>query len=167
MSTLINLTFLMKILPKILMLSLCCCFIACTSNIVFEDQKDIPDGGWTYSDTLDFRYSVTDTAWLYNIYLDFSYADSFPHQNIYVQLHTSFPDGKRMSKLKSFDLFSSQGLPLGEGSGQRHQLRTVLQENAFFNQAGDYVLTVEQFTRREALAGISAVGLRVEKTKAR
>lgn len=137
---------------------------ACTSNVLFEEKKDLPAGGWTYRDTLDFRYTVTDTAQLYNLYLDFVYADSFPHQNLYVRLHTLFPDGKRPGKLKSFDFFSPQGQPLGRRSGRDNQLGVLLQENTFFNQPGDYVLTMEQYTRREMLAGLRSVGLRVEKT---
>lgn len=137
---------------------------ACTSNVLFEEKKALPPDGWTYRDTLDFRYTVADTAQLYNLYFDFVYADSFPHQNLYVRLHTLFPDGKRPVKLKSFDFFSARGQSLGQHSGHGNHLQVLLQENAFFDQPGDYVLTLEQYTRREALQGLRSVGLRVEKT---
>jgi hypothetical protein len=39
----------------------------------------------------------------------------------------------------------------------------VLQENAYFNKPGDYLITLEQYTRRDSLPGILAVGMALEK----
>jgi hypothetical protein len=40
----------------------------------------------------------------------------------------------------------------------------MLQENAFFKLPGTYVITVEQFGRRDPLRGLKSVALQVEKT---
>lgn len=140
---------------------------ACQSKYYFEDKKDIPQGQWAYSDTLDFRFSIADTSKTYNLYLDFAFADTFPTQNIYLKLHTRFPDGKRLSKQISFDLFDAQGVPNGECSGRKCRYMAVLQENAYFNQAGEYVVTAEQYTRQDVLPGMVSLGLAVELTGAR
>lgn len=137
---------------------------ACGPDYYFEETKTIADARWAYADTLDFRFSVTDTLEAYHIYLDFEYADTFPNQNIYLKLYTRFPDGKRLGKQKSFDLFDTQGKSLGACSGATCRLRTVLQERAFFNKPGDYVITLEQYTRSNPLPGIKAVGLTLEAT---
>jgi hypothetical protein len=42
-----------------------------------------------------------------------------------------------------------------------------LQANAFFKQPGAYTITLEQFMRRDPVAGIRKVGLSVEKTPAK
>lgn len=135
---------------------------ACQSKYSFEDKKNIPDGQWNYRDTLDFRFSITDTSRTYNLYLDFRYADTFATQNLYLQLHTLFPDGKRLKKQISFDLFDAQGAPKGTCSGHRCDYLAMLQENAFFDRSGEYVITVEQYTRQDSLPGILSVGLAIE-----
>ncbi len=137
---------------------------SCGPDYLFEEEKKIADGQWAYRDTLDFRFMVTDTAQLYNLFADFEYADTFPAQNIYLKLHTRFPDGKRMSRIRSFDLFDAQGSSAGKCSGHSCNTRILLQDKAYFNLPGEYMITLEQFTRRNPLPGVDVVGLAVEKT---
>lgn len=137
--------------------------LSCQNNFVIEEKKSIPGGQWMYRDTLDFQFNISDTAALYNLYVDFEHAADFPNQNLYVRLHTRFPDGKRLSKPRSFDLFSSEGKPTGKCSGDDCTLRAMLQENTYFNQPGEYLITIEQYMRQDSLPGIKAVGLAIEK----
>lgn len=137
---------------------------ACGPSYFYQSDTAIPAGGWMYRDTLDFGFTVADTSALYNLYLDTEYADSFPNQNLYLKLYTRFPDGKRLAKPYAFDLFDALGAAKGKCSGHTCTLRTLLQQNAFFNQTGPYTITVEQFMRRDSITGIRSVGLTVEKT---
>ena len=136
---------------------------SCGPDYLFEEEKKITDGQWNYRDTLDFRFTVTDTAQLYNLFADFAYADTFSTQNIYLKLHTRFPDGRRVSRIRSFDLFDAQGSAVGKCSGHACNTRILLQDKAYFNLLGEYMITLEQFTRRDPLPGMSAIGLAVEK----
>lgn len=140
---------------------------ACEEHNFFEKNVEIENAQWAYSDTLNYSFSITDTLETYNLYLDFTYVDTFPKQNIYLKLHTQFPDGKRLSKQKAFDLFDVQGQPLGRCSGHECRVRILLQEKAFFNTPGAYTITLEQYTRQEVLSGVSAVGLVLEATGVR
>ena len=140
-------------------------FSACGPDYVFHEEKELPEAGWSYRDTIDFRFSITDTSQVYNLYMDFEHADTFSQQNVYLKLYTLFPDGKRLSRVRSFDLYNAQGESNGKCSGSNCDVQLVLQENAYFNRPGDYVLTLEQYTRRETLGGIRAVGLAVERAK--
>lgn len=137
---------------------------SCEQNIFFEEKKEISGGVWTYGDTLDFKFAVNDTAELYNLYVDFEHADTFPNQNIYLKLYTRFPDGKRLSRVRSFDLYNAQGESNGECSGGKCRVRSLLQDKAYFNRPGEYTLTLEQFMRRNSLPGVRGVGLTIEKT---
>lgn len=139
--------------------------VSCEQNILFSEKKEIPGGVWTYRDSLDFRFTVTDTAQIYDMYVDFEHVDTFPNQNIYLKLYTRFPDGKRLSRARSFDLFDAQGESSGECSGGRCRVHSLLQNNAYFNRPGEYVITLEQFMRRDSLAGVKSVSLVIEKTK--
>ncbi len=140
------------------------CIASCGQKTFFEEKKPIPGGVWTYRDTLDFTFTVTDTTELYDMYVDFEHADTFSNQNIYTKLYTRFPDGKRLSRSRSFDLFNAQGESGGRCSGGTCHMRSLLQNNAYFNRPGDYVITLEQFMRHDSLPGIEAVGLVIERT---
>ena len=140
-------------------------FTACGPDYLFEEEKSIQNAQWTYRDTLDFRFNIQDTSALYNLSVAFTYADSFPNQNLYIKFYTKFPDGKRLSKPLSFDLFDPEGKPAGKCSGGSCRTNIPIQQNAFFEKAGEYVITLEQFGRKEALSGIKAVGLTVERTE--
>lgn len=137
---------------------------SCDQNFLFEEKKEIPGDVWVYRDSLDFKFTVSDTTELYNMYVDFEHADTFPNQNIYLKLYTRFPDGKRLSRARSFDLFSALGESVGECSGRKCRVRSLLQNNAYFNRPGEYVITLQQFMRRDSLAGVKTVGLAIEKT---
>lgn len=138
-------------------------FASCDDNTVFDAEKNIPNGQWAYPDTLDFTVPVSDTAQLYNLFIQFAYADTFPTQNIYLKLSTRFPDGKRVSRIRSFDLYDVQGKPTGKCAGSTCKAKILLQNNLYFNQVGDYLLTLEQYTRKSSLPGVTAVGLSMEK----
>jgi len=144
--------FLYLFLPAIALLS------ACSSDVLYESTVEIPGAVWTYQDTVDFKFEVRDTSALYDLYVDFSYRDDFPHQNVYLMLYTLFPDGTRLNRQYTFDLFDAKGVSTGTCSGHDCRVRILLQENAFFDQAGAYVLTLEQYTRRDSLPGIGSVG---------
>lgn len=149
----------------LLLIFLVVAFTACGPNYLFEEEKDIQSAGWMYRDTLDFRFSITDTSALYNLSVAFTYADTFPNQNVYIKFYTKFPDGKRLSKPLSFDLFDPEGKPAGKCSGGTCSTDIPIQQNAFFEKAGEYVITLEQFGRKEPLPGIKTIGFMVEKTE--
>lgn len=136
---------------------------SCEQKFLFEEKKEIPGGVWMYRDTVDFKFAVTDTAALYDLFVDFEHTDTFPNQNVYLKLYTRFPDGKRLSMARSFDLFNAQGESNGKCSGGDCRVHILLQDRAYFNQPGEYIITLEQFTRRDSLPGIRAVGLAIEK----
>lgn len=143
-------------------IALCCC--ACGPDYLYKEEKKIAAGQWAYRDTMDFRFSIADTTQLYNLFADFEYADTFPTQNIYLKLHTRFPDGKRIARIRSFDLFDTQGTAAGKCSGHTCKARILLQDKAYFNLPGEYTITLEQFTRRDPLPGMRSAGVAVEKT---
>ncbi|MCA0236691.1 MAG: gliding motility lipoprotein GldH [Bacteroidetes bacterium] len=137
---------------------------SCGPDYLYSEEKKIENGQWAYRDTMDFSFTVTDTSQFYNLFADFEYVDTFPMQNVYLRLYTRFPDGKRSARVRSFDLFDAQGKTTGKCSGHTCTTRFTLQDKAYFNLPGTYTITLEQFTRRDPLPGISKAALAVEKT---
>jgi gliding motility-associated lipoprotein GldH len=151
--------------PRVLLLFIALSIAACNDKYLFEAEKKIPDAHWSYMDTLDFKLPITDTAQLYNLYIKFSHADTFPNQNIYLKLHTRFPDGKRVSRIRSFDIFDTQGKATGKCSGGTCETQVLLQNKLYFNQLGEHLITLEQYTRSNPIEGLISVGIMLEKTK--
>ena len=151
--------------PFIFLIAFAALFSACGPDYLYEQHTEVPNAQWAYRDSMDFSFRIEKTDALYNLYLEFVHADTFATQNIYVQLHTRFPDGKTLKKTISFDLFDEKGAPKGDCSGGKCADRILIQQDAFFETPGEYRIVVEQYTRTERLPGIYGVGLMVEKTE--
>jgi gliding motility-associated lipoprotein GldH len=139
-----------------------CLSTACKKeHLLFEKEYAWKDANWRQSDTLNFAFDIADTMALYDIVLTVKHRTDYPFQNIYTQISTKFPEGQRPQQLINVDLADNTGTWNGTGSGKARSYDVDIQQNAFFNQAGKYVITLEQFMRTDALAGIESVALRL------
>lgn len=138
---------------------------SCSSEYLYQSQQPIPAEQWMYQDSVRFQFQVPDTITRYDFYLDMEYDAAYPFQNLYLRLSTDYPNGRRLSKVRSFDLFDAHGEVLGKSTSGHYRLRTPLQENAYFNAEGQYTVTVAQYTRLDSLPGIRAIGLAVARRK--
>ena len=136
-------------------------FSACQPRPVLNEKKTFPDQQWTYADTLDFEVAIDDTTQLYDLYLDVGHSPDFPNQNCYVKIFTRFPDGQRLDKLISLELADKSGAWFGRCNGKSCRLAIPLQTRAYFNQPGDYLFTIEQYTRMDTLSGVQSMGMRI------
>lgn len=137
---------------------------ACGSNYSFEERRGIAEASWTYADSLQYDFQINDSLQIYNLHLVVEHTDDFPFENLYVRLHTIFPDGNRLSEVVSLQLSDDVDRWLGSRRGDTYQLDIPIQQGAYFNQVGAYQLVVEQFSRREQLSGVQAITFALEKT---
>lgn len=133
-------------------------------DIIFEKNIELRDKHWTYADSLQYTFPIKDTSKIYSIYLQIAHEQVYPFQNIYLMLHTQFPSGKRIDNRINIDLAEPTGKWNGDCSGNSCALEIPIQEGAYFNETGDYTLTVEQYLRQDTLSGISAVKVMLEDT---
>ena len=138
---------------------------ACNDAFIYEAERPIDDGRWTYADSLTFDFAITDTTGVYNLYLDVTHSPDYAYENLYTRILTTFPGGQRLEQVLSLELADNTGRWAGDCGGERCVARIPLQENAYFNQAGDYVITVHQHMRQETLPGVAALGLAIERTE--
>ena len=140
-------------------------FASCDStNYHFKENLDFDNATWKYSDTTDFKVMIDDTLKRYNIGLNLNHSKDYLHQNIYLRIHTKFPDGKRFSQRVNIDLADKSGKWYGKCSGSSCKVEAYIQQDAFFNQVGEYTFTVEQFTRNENLENINNLMFYLEDT---
>jgi gliding motility-associated lipoprotein GldH len=144
------------------MLAFCFFLESCgKEKVIFEKDYDIKNGVWNYADTLIFAFDITDTMAIYDIILDVEHTPQYSMQNIYTNIYTKFPKGERIKQLLSIDLADNTGTWQGKCGSSSCDFEIKIQENAFFNILGQHIITLEQFTRLEALAGVKNIGLKI------
>ena len=143
-------------------LTIACLSTACKKEkILFEKEYPCQNATWQHKDTLDFAFDIADTMALYDIVLTIKHRTDYSYQNIYTKIFTKFPAGERSNQQINVDLADNTGKWNGIGSGSTRTYDVDIQQNAFFNQAGKHVITLEQFMRTEDLAGIESIALRL------
>lgn len=139
-------------------------FFACASDYAYQKEYALPEEGWTYQDTLNFSFDIEDTTSIYNLYLKIEHEKDYAFQNLYTRIHTKFPGGERIAEVLSLELADKAGGWQGNCSKKSCQLSIPIQQNAFFNAAGAYEITLEQFMRTDAVKGLHKIGFMLEKT---
>ncbi|MCB9275757.1 MAG: gliding motility lipoprotein GldH [Lewinellaceae bacterium] len=150
--------------PVFLLLSIAILLSSCGPAYEFKQKYDIDAEQWAYADTLDFTFAVKDTAVIYNLYLEVTHSTGFAYQNLYTQIYTRFPSGERIKELLSLELAGKGGIWLGDCGKNYCTLRIPIQEGAFFNQAGEYTITLQQFMRVDPVAGVRSIRFLLEDT---
>lgn len=137
---------------------------SCGPGYDYEKQYDFEDGNWAYEDTLGFTFTIQDTLSIYNLFLELEHSTGYNYQNLYTQIHTRFPSGKRLTELLSLELADKAGVWLGDCNSEYCTLTIPIQEGAYFNQAGEYTITVEQYMRVDPVEGVRSIGFMLEDT---
>lgn len=138
---------------------------ACSQPTLVDKQYQIPEEGWTYSDTLGWIFDVKDTLQIYNIRLTIEHERDFAFQNCYVKFYTLFPKGESTEQVVSLDMQTPSGKWYGKCGKETCVFSIPIQENAFFNQIGQHQIRMEQYMRKDSLVGIHTVRLVVEATQ--
>jgi gliding motility-associated lipoprotein GldH len=107
---------------------------------------------------------VADTSVRYNIYINIRHSFLFDWRNIYVQVGTQLPDGKKMEKRVNLPLSEADGKWYGSCLGDNCDIPIIIQQDAKFPVPGKYTFTIRQDMRVNPLEKIKSVGLRVEKS---
>lgn len=136
---------------------------SCNSDVIFDEDYTIPEHGWTYGEQAAFEFEIEDTTALYRMSVDIEHTTDFPFQNIYLRIHSVFPNDTINVIRHSVELQEPNGQWIGGCSGEDCAVRVILSENMYFNQTGLHKISFEQFTRRDSLPGIKKWGLILEK----
>lgn len=147
------------ILTGILLLML----TACNDNRVFEASKKIDQGKWRSDNILDFSTVLSDTLCGYTIYIDVRNDISYSYSNLYLFLHTLFPNGLIARDTIECMLAGYDGKWLGSGSGSVRFNRFLFQKGIRFPVSGEYRFELEQAMRVEELDGILDIGIRIDR----
>lgn len=136
---------------------------ACQKAYTYQERVVLPEEGWTYSDSVSFSFTISDTLSIYDLLLEIEHHPDFAWQNMYVKIHTDFPAGTRLSEKVSLQLMDPEkAIWYGKCNGDRCRVELSLQRNTYFQEIGEYTLTLEQFMRTSPLKGVSSIGLAIQ-----
>ncbi len=145
-------------LPAAILLS------ACGPDYIVNETSEIPGSQWGYADSIRFEIDIPDTARIYNLWLTLDHSPEFEWQNLYVRIHTLFPDGKRLSSPLSLELADKGGAWQGHCNRKRCRFRIPIQEGAYFQIPGRYAFTIEQYMRQSPVNGLQRWHFQIEDT---
>jgi len=140
-------------------------FAGCDSKRVFEDYSEFKSRNWLVSDPASFEFEIKDASKKYNLYYNVRNSLEYPYARIFINYAVTDSSGSELTKkLTSNFLFDQKtGQPYGRsGLGDVYDNQFLLLENYSFKNTGIYRMQLEQFNRQDTLAGILAIGIRIE-----
>lgn len=138
---------------------------SCDPNRLYETNTPVKSEKWSYDDIKSYTVDVQDTTTRYNIYINLRHSFQFDWRNVYVQVGTQLPDGKKMEKRVNLPLCEPDGKWYGSCLGDNCDVPLMIQHDARFPMPGKYTFTLRQDMRVDPLEKIKSVGLRIEKAK--
>jgi gliding motility-associated lipoprotein GldH len=139
---------------------------SCDDARVYEEVFDFNERQWVVDEKPVFEFVIDDADQRYNIYGNVRNSVSYPYSRLFFTYYLLDSTGVEIQKdLVSEFLFDAKtGEPQGRsGIGDLYDHQFILLKAYQFNTPGKYKIALEQFMRMDTLAGILAVGIRVEK----
>jgi gliding motility-associated lipoprotein GldH len=136
--------------------------ISCTDKPIYTEFHKFQDDIWTYADTASFEFEISDTEKSYNLYLDVEHLESYPFQNLYLNIHSIYPGDSIVTEQLSLELQENSGYWTGDCSGALCKIRFILREGLQFRAPGSYGIRLEQHNRTDSLQGIRKAAIVLE-----
>jgi len=148
----------------------CVCLIlsACTDHVVFQQDVQVPEGGWSRSFTPEFTFQVTDTVLQHDLYIDLRHTGDYPFSDLFLFVDLYGPNDRHLRDTVECLLADPTGRWYGKGTGfifaDRIKAHVLYKLKNRFPAAGSYTIKLEQAMRTELLAGVIDVGVSVERS---
>ncbi|MCQ2322219.1 MAG: gliding motility lipoprotein GldH [Bacteroidales bacterium] len=153
----------MKRLMVIFSLLVTIVLASCSNDMLYDQSVVIPDAEWNNKNLTYFDVAVDDTLSVYSFALNIRHFENYRYSNLYVFLHTTFPNGNQTHDTIECTLAYPDGRWVGKGSGNMRSDKIILNPNLRFPLRGDYHFEIEQAMRDEVLKGIADIGVSFEK----
>lgn len=139
--------------------------LSCGKNYQYQKKYELEGERWMYADSLEFSFDIQDTTNIYNLYLQLDHSTDYSFQNLYTNIHTTFPSGVRLDEKLSLELANRAGVWLGKCNQNHCTLTIPIQQNAYFNQQGRHRIMLEQYMRQDSIPGIRSIAFMLEDTR--
>lgn len=146
-------------MKKLIYISLLIFLYSCGGQSIVHSDKLVIGEQWSYDNLLVSTYEAKDTTNRYDLALRINHNKEYDYQNVYLQVETIFPDGKKSKNPLSLDLANKMGTWLGNCSSNDCEIIFSFQDNFRFKSVGKHQFSIGQFSREDQLKGISEIEL--------
>ena len=146
----------------LLILPLMVMFFASCGNGSYNERTIIPNAEWDQENRVTFDIAVSDSTCGYVFGLDLRHLENYRYSNLFVFLHTTFPNGNITHDTIECTLAMPDGRWIGKSSGSMRDLHIPLNESLRFPLCGNYHFEIEQAMREPVLKGITDIGIFIE-----
>ncbi len=134
--------------------------IACDDSLIYENNQGFEDNTWSYQDAKTFSFDI-DSLTPVKLFINLRTTTNYPYSNIYMFLHSDYPNGYNDIDTLEFFLADPIGNWLGDNSGTVVENKAMISKG-IFPATGTYTFKLEQAMRNDSLPEILDVGIRVE-----
>lgn len=136
---------------------------SCSSDKLYNESVVISDAKWDNEMIPFFDVTVDDTLADYAFYLNIRHLENYRYSNLYVFLHTEFPNGNITHDTIECTFARPDGSWMSKGSGTIRSAKILLNPALRFPLSGEYHFEIEQAMREEVLNGITDIGISFER----
>lgn len=132
---------------------------ACNRGVVSSDHQDLPEHGWSMTDTIRLTLDVKDSTLTYDLAVLLRHSDQYTYQNLwlFVQAQDSLSPVQRDTVMAC--LADDRGQWLGTRAGRYYSGYVIMARGITFPATGAYTFAIVQGMRDEVIRGIADVGL--------
>lgn len=140
-------------------------FVACDSNVIFDDNQKVENSTWNMQQKKTFTVNIKtiDRTSLYRFAINISNTKDYKYNNIYFFLTTIYPDESISIDTIECELTHPDGTWKGKEFGGVIDNRFWFAHNVEFKQNGIYTFRLQQATTDTNLVGVKNIGLHIEK----
>ena len=137
--------------------------VSCGNDKLYDESVVIPDAIWESTNKPYFDVTVDDTLTSYAFYLNIRHLDGYRYSNLFIFMHTEFPNGNITNDTIECTFAYPDGRWMGKGSGTMRSAKILLNPSLRFPLMGKYHFEIEQAMRETELKGIADIGICFEK----
>ncbi|MFT6112245.1 MAG: gliding motility-associated lipoprotein GldH [Bacteroidia bacterium] len=137
-------------------------FTACNENVLVDTFHEIPAEGWSYEYAVTDSFTIDNPGHYHAICANLRASADYPYANIHLVFAITSPDGETVNVKVPVALANKSGKWLGSGLGDVYTFQKTILHRKYFDQKGQYTVTIAQDMRLENLPSILAAGIRVE-----
>jgi gliding motility-associated lipoprotein GldH len=153
-------------MKKLILLAICPLFlIACKSNKIFEQYKDIDNNKWSRDNVISFNVNIEDISIPYDVSLAIRHSSYYVWADIMVNMTVIYPSEEERTKDHDLMLRNKDGSFKAEGAGDLWDITFPIFSSFKFTETGKYQFKVQNIMPQPVTEDIMQVGLIVKKSK--
>lgn len=132
-------------------------------SVIVDTNIELDKHNWSYTEKVRIPLSIESADIPFNLYLNLRHTSDYKYSNIFLLIHITGPDGKKITERREFKLAQPDGEWLGSGSGNLYSYQILFKEDYKFPLKGKYMIELEQNMRDNPLDHITDAGIRLER----